>query len=190
MSERREMTKGEREELKRLARERARVAKADAAARTADLKASFEEQVSAHYMWDQDDVWEAAKVAAVEACKAANETIRARSIELGIPPEFAPSIIFQWAQRSPRWEVKSVQEELRRTAFKRIDAMERQARHEIDRAALAVQTELVRVGLTSDAAIGFLEGMPSVDALMPALDIKELTAGPQRNPDEDEFFHA
>ncbi len=182
------MTKGEREELKRLARERARVAKADASARTADLKASFEEHVSAHYMWDQDEVWEKAATFARDACVEANKTIKERCIALGIPANFAPEILFQWAQRSPRWEVKQTQDELRRTAYKRIEAMERMAKHEIDRACLSVQTQLVRAGLTSDAAIGFLEGMPSVEALMPALDIRELTVGQLPPADEGISF--
>lgn len=184
MPEAKEMTKGEREELKRLARERARVAKADAAARTADLKASFEEHVSAHYMWDQDDVWEKAALAAKDACVEANATIKERCIELGIPANFAPEIVFHWAQRSPRWEVKATQDELRRTAYKRIEAMERTAKHEIDRACLTIQTQLVRAGLTSEAALEFLEGMPSVEGLMPALDIRELSRG-QLPPGED-----
>ena len=40
------MTKTEREELKRLARERARVAKHDATRRAADLKAMFEQELT------------------------------------------------------------------------------------------------------------------------------------------------
>lgn len=180
------MTKAEREDLKRLARERARVAKADAARRTADLKASFEEQVVAHYDYDRDEVWDGVLASVKEAMAHANEQIAARAAELGIPGEFSPSVSFTWNRRDPRWQVKQSQEELRRVAYKRLDALERTAKHEIDRAALQVQTQLVAEGLTSDRAIEFMSGMPSVEALMPALDLLELVEGAATSREDTE----
>jgi hypothetical protein len=179
------MTKTEREELKRLARERARVAKADAERRSADLKASFEYQVATYYEYDRDEVWRAAVEAAKEAVEDAVERIEERCVELGIPRELAPTLSVQWVGRGPH-AVASRQTELRRVANKRIEAMERSAKHEIDRQALEIQTQLVRAGLTSAEAVAFLEGMPSVDSLMPALDVRELTEGTGRPPDPDD----
>jgi hypothetical protein len=68
--------------------------------------------------------------------------------------------------------------DLRRAAYKRIEAMERTAKHEIDRKALEIQTELVAAGLTTDLAVGFLSSMPSADDLMPEIDIETLGSGP------------
>jgi hypothetical protein len=182
------MTKGEREELKRLARERARVAKHDAERRTADLKASFEEQIIAFYDYDRDEVWEELHGALSEMLRETNEKIRERAVELGIPTDFAPSVAFTWNARNPRVEVQRSQAEVRRAAYKRLEAMERTAKHEIDRAAVDIQTQLVAEGLTSERAIGFLADMPSVEALMPALDILQLTEGtPPSGEDLDAF---
>lgn len=177
----REMNKGEREELKRLARERARVAKNDAKRRSADLLADFEIQVASEYDFNRDDVWKAAVEAAEKAAVEAAATIADRCVELGIPRELAPTVSFMWHGRGPG-AVNARQNELRRVARQRIEAMERAAVHEIDRKALEVQTELVRAGLTSEAALDFLASMPSVDALMPAIDIRELEA-PRGNED-------
>lgn len=182
------MTKTEREELKRLARERARVAKAETERRSADLKAAFEQQVVSFYTYDRDEVWEELHNEIQAALTETNEKIRERAIELGIPEDFAPTVAFTWHARNPRVEVQRSQQEVRRAAYKQIEAMERTAKHEIDRAALEVQTQLVAEGLTSGRAIEFLGSMPSVEALMPAVDIRELTEGtPPSNEDGDSW---
>jgi len=178
------MTKGEREELKRLAREKARVAKADASRRSADLLASLEHQIATEYQWDQEVVWTQVTQEVAEAVGLANERIAERCVELGIPAEFAPSLSFSWNARSPRWEVQSSQQLLRRAAKARIDALERTARHEIDRATLDIQTQLVREGLSSEDAIAFLERMPSLAELMPAFSLAELGTGEAASSDD------
>lgn len=174
------MTRAEREELKKLARERARVAKADAARRTADLKAAFERDVITLYDYNRDETWKEAVAEATEAVNAAQEKIAQRCVELGIPMGFAPTVSFSWVGRGP-YMVEMEQADLRRAAYKQIDAMERTARQEIDRKALEIQTELVAAGMTSDRAIEFLASMPSVDDLMPAFDIRSIEGGPRRS---------
>jgi hypothetical protein len=52
------MTKNERETLIQICRMRAKVAKADAASRSATLKADCKAQLAKIYHWDQDDVWQ------------------------------------------------------------------------------------------------------------------------------------
>lgn len=173
MSAEKPMTKGEREELKRLARERARVAKQDTQRRTADLKAMFEQELLTMYDYNRDEVWKDAVEAAKKAGEEAAHIIAVRCEELGIPAAFAPRLTVNWHQQGPA-AVNYEQADIRRAAYKRIEAQERGACAEIDRAALNVQTELVRAGLTSDAAIGFLETMPSVAELMPAVEISDL----------------
>lgn len=174
------MTKTEREELKRLARERARVAKSDAARRTADLKAMFEQELLTLYDYNRDDVWREAVEAATKAGEEAARKIAERCEELGIPAAFAPTLHVTWQSQGPA-AVQFEQADIRRAAYKRIEASERLAAAEIDRAALEVQTQLVRAGLTSDAALGFLDSMPSVAELMPPVDLDDLEKKPRRS---------
>ena len=56
----------------------------------------------------------------------------------------------------------------------RLDAMEKAAQTEIERASVEAQTQLIADGLTSDAAKDFLEALPSATALMPELDATAL----------------
>jgi hypothetical protein len=167
------MTKGEREELKRLARERARVAKHDAQSRTADLKAMFEMQLSEAYSFNSEEVWSSAVQIAREECATAQAKISERCDELGIPSAMHPVVQFDWQSRGP-FAIAGQQQNLRRAAHQRIAAQERAAIAAIDRAALEIQTNLVRAGLTSDAAIDFLSAMPSVNDLMPPVNMDEL----------------
>ena len=173
------MTKGEREELKRLARERARVAKADANRRSADLKAMFEQELLTLYDYNRDEVWKQAVADAEVAVKAAQVKIAQRCEELGIPAGFAPTVAFSWQSQGPV-AIAYEQADIRRAAYKRIEASERGAVAEIDRKTLEIQTQLVRAGLTSDTAVGFLDSMPSVVDLMPVVDLDELETGRPR----------
>lgn len=167
------MTKGEREELKRLARERARVAKHDATRRAADLKAMFEQELLTMYDYNRDEVWKEAVEEAEEACREAIKRVSERCEELGIPVAFAPRLSVAWHGQGPA-AVLYEQKDIRRAAYKRIEAQERAAFAEIERAALGIQTQLVRAGLTSEAAVEFLSGMPSVEELMPPIVIDEI----------------
>lgn len=167
------MTKGEREELKRLARERARVAKHDAQRRTADLKAMFEHQLADAYSFNSEESWSSVVMVAREECAIAQEKISERCKDLGIPLAMHPVVSFDWQSRGP-YAVAAQQQNLRRAAHQRIAAQERAAIAEIDRAALDIQTNLVRAGLTSDAAVEFLSAMPSVNDLMPPVSMDEL----------------
>jgi hypothetical protein len=56
MSNSTNMTKSDRDTLIQICRMRAKVAKADAASRSATLKADCEAQLAKIYHWDQDDV--------------------------------------------------------------------------------------------------------------------------------------
>lgn len=172
------MTKGERTELQKLARERARVAKAGARRRTADLKASFETEVVQIYDYNRDETWKEAVDAVKAALVDAQEKINERCDELGIPKELAPVVQGSWyggpGDHRGRAGAEQRIGEIRRAAFKRIDALERMAIEEIDKAALRVQEQLIMDGLTSDAAKAFMESMPTPEELMPQIDVQEL----------------
>ncbi len=65
------MSKGEREDLQRLVRQREKVLKSAAKLRSTELLADFENQMASEYSFDDDAVWaEAKKTAQLEVDKA------------------------------------------------------------------------------------------------------------------------
>ena len=170
-----EMTRRERDDLARLVRQRAKLEKAGADQRKAELLAEFEEQISAVYSFDDDETWRKAMKAARAEVSAAQDKIAERCRELGIPKEFAPSLDIQWYRRGQN-AVASRRSELRLAAKARLDAMEKTAMTEIERASVEAQTQLILGGLTTEAAKSFLESIPSIMSLMPTLDAPALIA--------------
>jgi replicative superfamily II helicase len=169
------MTKGEREDLIRLIKQRERVAKTAAEQRSAAMLAQFEQQVSAVHSFATNDVWRAAVEAVQGATQEAMKKIEAECGKLGIPEEFQPRVSFGWAQRGENaYEVRRT--ELRRVAKAEIDAMEKVARVQIEQASVQAQTEVIANGLTSAAAIEFLRRMPAIETMMPALDVTAIQA--------------
>jgi hypothetical protein len=110
---------------------------------------------------------------AVEAAKAAQEKVRERCRELGIPDRFAPRI------SSPGWNscgeqaVKERRNELRQLARTQIDAMIKSGKRKVEEISLDVQTRIIASGLSSEAK-AFLESMPSPEQLMPRLNLGTL----------------
>jgi hypothetical protein len=167
------MTKGEREDLIRLIKQRERVAKTAAEQRSAAMLAEFERQVSALHAFANNDVWNASVTAAHEAAKDAMTKIAEESDKLGIPKEFQPKISFSWVQRGESaYEMRRI--ELRRVAKAEIDAMEKVARVQIETESVRAQTEVIAHGLHSDAALSFLESLPPIEDMMPALDVSSI----------------
>jgi hypothetical protein len=169
------MTKGERAELGQLIRKQERVMKASASERSAKLMAEFEQQMDETFSFNDDAVWKQAVESAKEIMADANRKISARSAEIGIPPEFAPSLSFWWNEKGQN-AVKARREELRRIAKRKIEAMETEARTRIESMSLAAQTEVIAHGMKSDAAREFLERMPSLDSLMPRVSQSDISA--------------
>lgn len=167
------MTKSERVELGQLIRKRERVMKCQATERACQMLAEFEAQSATIYSFDDDKIWKQSTEAAEKVVEQANETIKARCQELGIPSEFAPHLAFGWCERGQN-AVAGRRAELRRMAKSRIDAIERETHTKIERLSLTAQTEVIANGLESVAAREFLEKMPSLESLMPPIDIKEI----------------
>jgi hypothetical protein len=167
------MTSSERAELLKLARARAKVAKDDAASRAAELKADFERQLASVYHFDTDETWASAMRSAEEAVAAAQDDVARRCGELGIPRELAPGIDVSWYSRGQNAS-RERRAELRKVAYTRIDALEKDARRQIEARSVEIQTELVAEGLTSERATAFLHALPSPAELMPALDVAAL----------------
>jgi hypothetical protein len=163
------MTKAERDDLVRLIKQRERVAKSTAEQRSAIMLADFEREISAIHTFDKNEVWRAAMDAGVEAAKKANEAIIAEADRLGIPPEFRPRVQWHWESRCEN-AYRERRAELRKVATAEIAAMEKTARVQIEARSIEAQTEIIANGLDSEAAIAFLEKLPPIETLMPALD--------------------
>ena len=169
------MTKGEREDLIRLIKQREKVAKTAAEQRSAAMLAEFEQQVSAKHAFANNEVWRASVEAAQKHAREAADKITAECDRLGIPKEFQPQLGWSWVQRGENaYETRRT--ELRRVAKAEIDAMEKIARVQIETASVQAQTEVIANGLTSAAAIAFLQSMPAIETMMPALDVSAIQA--------------
>jgi hypothetical protein len=168
------MSRGEREDLQRLVRQREKVLKSAAKQRSAELLAEFENQMGSEYAFDCDDVWERAVKAVEPLVRKAKTQIAARCQELGIPQMFAPGLELHWQHRNYHSSTKERQEELRTMATTRIEAIEAKAIVEIEMQSVAAQTEIATHGLTSSTAKTFLDRLPSIERLMPALSYAEI----------------
>ena len=163
------MSKGEREDLQRLVRQREKVLKSAAKQRSTEMLAEFENHLAARYQFDQDETWAEAERLARAEVERSNARIAARCAELGIPKDFAPSLDFHWYGRGENAS-KVRRQELRKVAVSRIDAIEQAAIVQIELSSVQAQTEIATHGLTSQAARSFIERLPSVEELMKPLD--------------------
>ncbi|MFO1128374.1 MAG: hypothetical protein U1E66_08115 [Rhodospirillales bacterium] len=168
------ITKGEREDLQRLIRQREKVMKSAAKQRSTELLADFESQIAAEYQFDDDVVWaQAAKAAEAEVVKA-QERVALRCQELGIPKQFAPSLGLSWRHRGYGNALTKRRDELRLVAKAQIASLEQAAIVKIEQASVEAQTEIAVAGLTSEAARAFVASLPTVESLMPALSYHQL----------------
>jgi hypothetical protein len=168
------ITKGEREDLQRLIRQRERVLKSAAKQRSAELIADLENQMGSEYSFDQDEIWAKVTEAVDREVKRAQATVAARCRELGIPDRFAPSLGMHWRGRGYDNSIDQRKAELRRMAQTKIAAIEQKAVVEIELSCLHATTEIAIAGLTSEAARAFVDRLPDVAALMPRLSFAEV----------------
>jgi hypothetical protein len=168
------LSNAERERLLKAARLQEKVAKSEASKRSAILLADFEQQLASTYRFDTNEVWKAAYEAADDAIETARQAVDAECERLGIPKRFRPSIGMAWHGRGENAS-KERRVELRKVAQTRIAAIEKTARHEIERISSEVQIELLAHGL-SELAQQLLRNMPKVDAMMPTLQIEDIEA--------------
>src|SRR5262245_16178185 len=168
------MTKGEREDLQRLIRQREKVLKSAAKQRSAELLADFENQMGQQFSFDQDEIWERAVKSAEPVVRRAQEQIAERCRELGIPKQFAPDDQLNWRARGYENATEKRRRELRKMAETRIEAIEAMAITEIEISCLQAQIELAVAGLTSERARAFLKQLPGIETLMPRLSFDEI----------------
>jgi hypothetical protein len=154
---------------------RVKVAKSDATAYSAKLRADFEQQLDTKYSFDQDATWREMATLTEATAAEASAKVEQRCRELGIPKWASPDLGWYWRSRGENAS-KERRTELRRLAHVQIEAIEKEAKARIDRASSDVQTRLYASGLTTEAAILFLEQMPSIESLMPALELTKVEA--------------
>jgi hypothetical protein len=116
MSKQTAMTRGEREDLQRIVRQREKVMKSAAKQRSAELLADFENQMGQQYAFDDDKVWEQATKAAEREVEKAQKLVAARCRELGIPDRFAPSLSLRRSARGYDNSIGQRKRELRTMA--------------------------------------------------------------------------
>lgn len=166
------MTKAEREELARLLKARARVANRVAEQRAAELFADVERQLATRYEADAaawKDVTSAAKKFVEEADAELARRCRARDI----PEQLRPRLVYGWLMRGEN-AFKDRRAELRKVAQTRIEALAAMARATIETKALDGLTMLVAGALETAEAREFLKSMPTIETLMPAVDVSAL----------------
>jgi len=180
------MTKADRDNLFKVCRIRAKVAKDRITSLAAERRAEFQKQLATTFAWDCDEVWKRLNEAADEFEAITNAEIAKRSRELGIPAEFAPRRYSYWRERYENAS-KDRRAELTRVAYTRIESDEKAAKAAIDAASANIQTELLADGLESAAAKAFLESMPVPEALMPAVMVEQIQKLlPQRRREDDD----
>jgi hypothetical protein len=169
------MTAAERQELGKLVRLNAKVAKDDAEARGKWMLADVEAKLAARYKAEDEfwaDITETAEKAVAEADAALAAVCHAR----GISEDFRPKMILGYF---PRGENASPERraELRKVAQTEVAARVKEACVEIDRQAAQQLTRITQAGLTSEEARAFLASMPSPEKLLPPLEALHLRSG-------------
>lgn len=169
------MTRAERDDLAKVARLRAKVARTAVGQREAELLADVEEQLAAEYAIT-DEAWAELTKGAAEAVAEADRQVAELCRQRGIPEDFRPGLSLGWYGRGKN-AIPGRRAELRKVAQTWIAAAAKGAKAAIEAREAEVLTELLAGGLTSDAARSFLESIPSAVALMPPLQVRELKAG-------------
>ena len=167
------LSRNETHDLSMIIKDRAKVLKAHAEEQAAQCTADFEQKLAAVYSWDQDEIWRAATEEAQKVIADCQAKIAARCAKLGIPKSFAPAIGMSWSGRGEN-ALNARRVELRRVAKTSIEAMMKAAITKIEKQSLELRTQVVALGLLSDAARFFLESLASVDEAMHTVDFAEI----------------
>jgi hypothetical protein len=169
------MTTGERTELGKLVRLRAKVAKDDAEARGKVILADAEAKLAAIYKFE-DDAWAGITAEAERKVAEANAAVAAICRQRGIPEDFRPKIGWYWHGRGEN-ALPERRAELRRVVQAKVAAQVAEAKVEIDREQERQLTQLAASGFTSPEALRYLGNMPSAEDLLPPIRSLTLASG-------------
>jgi hypothetical protein len=168
------LSASERSDLSKLIRQRERVAKSEVKSRRARLKADAEMEMNSIFE-AEDALWNDLVVLAQEGMRKINQQLAARAREVGIPKAMGyPKLELGWRTADSQYGDRGRRGEIRRMIDSRLGDMEASAVAAIEQRSLGAQTAILAGGLTSDVARAVLASLPSVEALMPALDLATL----------------
>jgi hypothetical protein len=168
------MSSRDRSDLAKLIRQRERVAKSDAKSRAARLKADAEMEMNTIFS-AEDALWSDLVGLAQKGMEEINKQLAERAREVGLPKQVgSPRLGLRWGVADSSYLDRERRAEIRLMVNTRIADIEASAKAEIERRSLDAQTEILAGGLTSEAARAVLASLPSVEALMPALDLAAL----------------
>jgi hypothetical protein len=170
------MTTGERSELGKLVRLRAKVAKDDARTRGLFLIADGEAKLATIFKFE-DDAWKDITAEGEKKIRELQRELRERCNQRGIPEGFRPSLHLGWCGRGYDNDLASRRAELRRVLHVRVEADVRNAQLEIDRESERQLTQLAADALTSSAAKAYLGNMPTSESLLPQIASLQLGTG-------------
>jgi hypothetical protein len=166
------INRSDRDALLKYDRARVKARKEDAEAHGAYLIAQFEEQLAREFSFDEDATWKAAHEDASAAVEAARHAIAERCEQRGIPKWARPDLSVHWWERGENL-TKRRREELRMVAQSRAAALVKTAKARIERDSVEFQGQLLAGALTTSAARALLDRLPSIESLMPPLDLAE-----------------
>jgi hypothetical protein len=169
------MTSVERQELGKLVRLNAKVAKDDAEARGKWMLADAEAKLAAIYK-AEDDLWADIRAAAEKQVAEADAAIAALCRQRGVPEDFRPHLDLRWYGRGenaygPR------RAELRRVAQAQVAARVKEAQVEIDRESARQLTVIAQAGLVTEEALAFIGQMPKPEELLPPMGRLQMADG-------------
>jgi hypothetical protein len=167
-----EMTRTDREELRKVLRAQQKLATEMVDQHAAKLRADGEEQLAKTFSFD-DEAFRDLTTAAEAHIRKADKDLAARCTEMGVRPEFRPQLSVSWYSRGENAS-KERRTELRRVMNTRIDELARAAKVKINARILEGLSLLAADALESSAAKEFLASLPSVEALMPPIDVQAL----------------
>ncbi len=172
------MTKSERDELRRLVRQRTKVLREEVKARTTELAADIEQKLMARfYDRDQKRLAAESEIQAIidEANDRIGEALGRVDMQLtGIGRSMLPPGRIHWDQ-TDRFA-------LRQAAMRDIEARAQSAILQLSRQEVDLLESLARGALESDEAMAFLASLPSVGELVPAARMEELEAALESAP--------
>jgi hypothetical protein len=164
------ITKSERDDVMRVLRSREKTLKTMVVARAAELKTSFEAQISRQYDPRENPIWNEAVNAAKAAVEAAEAKIAEECERIGIPEGFRPGVDMRWYGRGEN--ALSCRAELRALANAQIDEARKRALERIEITLSAAREKVLISGLGREA-IAMLNEMPTLTEMMPTLAIDQ-----------------
>lgn len=178
------MTKADRTELRGLVKLRVKLIKEEVDQRGASQLADMEAQLAAEYSDDHPAWVEMMTQARADIAKVDAEIAR-RCQLMGLPEKFRPSARLSWSCRGEN-AMPGRRAELRRAGEARVDANVRAAKLKMEHWGVDQLTAIAKGALESEEAKAFLESMPSIEELMPPVDLPRLAV---LSGDEDEEIY-